>query len=127
MIKILDIFKFIVAMKVSDGEPPVFFFDLTCFMPYILSYLNLLLHACTELKSILCHFVCRKGLPLKKIIAISTLWWCFIMGGDKVIIGIILWFSGFLLIVLPWMVGICGPYIARDIFILSIVIGQFLI
>ena len=69
------------------------------------------------------------GLPFtkKKSIAISTLWSCFSMGGGKGILGVVLWCSGLLPTALPFMMGICGPYIVSAIFMSSMVIGKFLI
>ena len=49
------------------------------------------------------------------------------MGLGKGILGIVLWFYGLLMIDLPYMMGICGPYIASALLMLSIVIGQFLV
>ena len=50
-----------------------------------------MLHACNDLKYIFVDFVCMKGLPFTKntYSAIYTLWWCLVMGGGKVIIGIV--------------------------------------
>ena len=49
------------------------------------------------------------------------------MVGDKGILGIVLWFSGLLLMALPFMMNIYVPYITYDILMMSIVIGQFMI
>ena len=74
-------------------------------------------------------FVCRKWIPLKKkkSIAISTLWWCFEMGGGKGILGIVFWCYGILMMALTCMMGICGSCIDSALFMSSIVIRQFLI
>ena len=45
------------------------------------------------------------------------------MVGGKGILGIFLWLSVLLMMDLPCMVGICGPYIDSYLLILSIVIG----
>ena len=47
------------------------------------------------------------------------------MGGDKVILRIFLCFSGLLLMDFPCIMGICGPYMASDLLIPSMKIGQF--
>ena len=47
------------------------------------------------------------------------------MGLGMGILGIVLWVYGFLMMALSCMVGICGPYIASYMLILSIVTGQF--
>ena len=49
------------------------------------------------------------------------------MGGGKGILGIVLWCYGLLIMDLPCMMGICGKYIAYDMFMLSMVIQKFLI
>ena len=115
--------------KLVMVKPLYQYLDLTCFRPYIISYLPLPLHAFTELKSNFLGFVCIKAIPFtnKKYICISTLWWCFTMGGGKGIIEIFLWCSGLLLMDLPCIISICGLYIAPDLLMSSIVIMQFLI
>ena len=59
--------------------------------------------------------------------ASSTFLWCLAMKGGKGIPEMVLWCSGILLIALPYMMGIWGPYMASDIMILSVAIGQFVI
>ena len=47
-------------------SPLSWYLVLTCFIPDIISDLPLLLHACTDLKSIFPDFVCKKRLPFTK-------------------------------------------------------------
>ena len=63
----------------------------------------------------------------EKSMASSTFWWSLDIRGDKGILGIVLWCSGILLIALPFIMGIWGPYMASALMISSVVIGQFLI
>ena len=49
------------------------------------------------------------------------------MGGGKGIIGVVFWCSDLLLMALPCMMDICGPYITSDLFMSSMMIGQFMI
>ena len=88
----------------------------------------LLLHAWTDLKSTFLDFFCRKVLPFtkKKSMASSTFWWCLDIIWGKGILGTVLWLSGILLIDLPCMMGIWGPYMASALLMSSVVIGQFL-
>ena len=90
-------------------NPLSWYLNLTCFRPDIISDLLLMLHACTDPKSKFLDFVCRRGIPFtKQSIDISTLWWCFAIGGGKGILGIVLWCSVFILIFLTCIMGICG-------------------
>ena len=57
----------------------------------------------------------------------STVWRCLAMIGSKDIRWMVLWRSGILLITLPCIMGIWGPYMDSDLLIFSLVIGQFLI
>ena len=100
----------------------------TLFRPYILSDFPLLLHDCTDLKSVLIDFVCIKGLPFtkKKYSAIYTFWWCLAMGGGKGTLGIFLWWYGLILVSLPCIMGICGTYMGSAQLVSSMVIGKFL-
>ena len=101
----------------------------TYFNPDMVSDFPLLLHACTDLKSIFLDFVCRKGLQFtkKKYMARSTFWWCLTIRGGKVILGMVLWCSVILLIDLPCMVGIWGPLMASVMMMPSVVIRHFMI
>ena len=74
-------------------------------------------------------FVCRKGLQfIKKSRSYFQIVVVFcILRGDKSILGIFLWYSGLLLMALPFMMNIYVPYITYDILMMSIVIGQFMI
>ena len=47
-------------------NPLSWYFSLTCFIIDIISYLPLLLHACTGLKSIFLDFLCRRGISFTK-------------------------------------------------------------
>ena len=89
----------------------------------------LLLHSWTDLKYILLDFVCRKVLPFteKKSMASSTFWWFLAIRGGKGILRMVLWWSGLLLIDLPVMMGIWGPYMDYALLMSLVVIGQFLI
>ena len=58
---------------------------------------------------------------------ISILWWFLAMSGGKGIIGVIFCWSGLLLIALPCMMVIWVPYMASDLLMSSVLIGQFLI
>ena len=49
------------------------------------------------------------------------------MVGGKGIIGIVFWCSGLLMMALPRMMGICGPYMDSVLLMSYMVIGQFLI
>ena len=63
---------------------------LTCFKPEIISVFSLLLHDCTDMKSIFLYLVCKKGNPFtKKNISNSTLWWLLAMGVGKGILDIV--------------------------------------
>ena len=98
------------------------------FNPGIISGFPLLLHAWTDLKYIFFGLVCRKGLPLtKQSMAISTFWSCLATRGGKGILVMLLFWYGILLIFLPCMMGIWGPYMDSDLLISSVVIGQLLI
>ena len=57
-------------------KPLYWYLVFNFFRPNIISYLTLLLDACTDLKSILLDFACRKGLPFtkKKSSDIYILW-----------------------------------------------------
>ena len=91
-------------------NPLSWYLELTYFIPDIISDLPLLLHSCTDLKSILLDFVCSKGIPFtNKYIAISTLWWCLEMWrGDRILM-VVFCYSGLLLMALTlWWV-----YVAR--------------
>ena len=110
-------------------EPLSLYLVFTCFNPDMVSDFPLLLHAWTDLKSIFLDFVCRKVLPFtkKKSMASSTFWWCLAIRGGKGILGMVLWCSGLLMIALPCMMGIWGPYMASALLMSSVVIGKFLI
>ena len=73
--------------------------------------------------------MCIKGLPFTKdkSSAIYTLWPSLGVGGNKVILGIVLYCSGRLMIALSIMIGICGTYMTSDQLILSMAIGKFII
>ena len=111
VIKISDFLNSLSPWKSVIVNSLSWYLVLTCFIPDIISYLPLLLHACTDLKSIYPDFVRRKGLPFteKKSIDISTLWWCLEMVGEKGILGIFFWFSGLIMMDFICMMGICGP------------------
>ena len=49
------------------------------------------------------------------------------MGGDKGVLGVLLRLSVIVMVDLPCMEGICGPYIGSTVLTLYIVIGQLLI
>ena len=49
------------------------------------------------------------------------------MVGGKGIIGIVFWCSGLLMMALPRMMGICGPYMDSVLLMSYMVIGQFLV
>ena len=102
---------------------------LTFFRTYIISDLPLLLHVCIDLKSILHNFVCSKGIPYTKEnpIDIFMLWCYFSMVVDKGILGIVLWCSGLYMVTFHFMMVVCCLYIASDLLMLSMVIGQFLV
>ena len=55
------------------------------------------------------------------------LWWFLAIRGGKGILGMVLWFSGILIIALTCMLGIWGPYMVSTLLMLSVVFGQFLI
>ena len=88
-----------------------------------------MLHDCIDLKSISSDFVCKKGiLPTKKkSSAIFTFWWCLEMGGGEGILVIVFWFYALLLISLPLIMSICGPYMDYSWLIFYMEIGKFLI
>ena len=59
---------------------------------------------------VLFDFVCRKGIIFtKKSMDSFTLWWRLAMRGGKGILGVVLWHSGILLMVLPCIMGIWCP------------------
>ena len=90
VIKLLERFKFIITMVVSDGENHVAVLLKTGFKPEIISVSPLLLHDCTDMKYIFIDLVCRKGLPFTKNKSIYRLWWYLVMGGGKGFLGIVL-------------------------------------
>ena len=116
-------------MVIDDGETSIFIFGLNLLQYQYGLYFTLLLHDWTDLKYIFLYFVCRKGivLTMKKSTTISTFCWCLAMIREKGILWMILWWSGILLISLPCMIGIWGPYMASTLLTLFVVIGQYLI
>ena len=110
-------------------KPLYFYLVFICFNPDIVSSFPMLLHAWTDLKYTFLDLVCRKGIPFtkKKSMASSILWWFLSMIGVNGILGMVLWFSGILLVALPCMMSIWGPYMDSDLLILYVVIVQFLI
>ena len=109
-------------------NPLYFYLALTCFSPYMISNVYLLLHTSTGLKSIFTYFVCKKRASIykEKYIAIYILWWCFEMRGGMGIL-ILLWCSSLPIMDMPCMMGICGTYIYSALFISYMFIGKFLI
>ena len=73
VIKLLERFKFIITMVVSDGENHVAVLLKTGFKPEIISVSPLLLHDCTDMKSIFLYLVCKKGNPFTKKIFLIPL------------------------------------------------------
>ena len=66
VLKTSKVFKFIVAMEVSDVESPVLKCSIHFFLTDIVLDSPLLLRACTDLRYILLDFVCRNGFHLQK-------------------------------------------------------------
>ena len=63
----------------------------------------------------------------EKFMASSIFWWYLAIREGNGIHGIVWWCSGILLKTLPCMIGILGPYMASDLLMPLVVIGQFLI
>ena len=57
----------------------------------------------------------------------SKFWWCLAIRGGKVILGMVLWCSGILLIALNSIMGNWGTYMASNILMSLVIIGQFMI
>ena len=110
-------------------KPLYWYLVFTLFRPEIASNSQLLLHACTGLKSVFLGFVCRKGPPFTKNKSsdISTLWWFLAMPRGKGVIGVFFWCSFLLMVSLPMMIGICGSLMVYAWLISSMIIGHFLI
>ena len=110
-------------------KPLSLYLVFTCFNPDMVLDFPPLLHAFTDLKSVFLDFVCRKGIPFTKgkSMASSTCLWCLSMIVGKGILGMVLWCSGILMIALPCMVVIWGPYMASAMLISSVVIVKLLI
>ena len=73
-----------------------------------------MLNACTDLKYIFFNFMCMKGVTFtkRKSMASSTLWLWLAPRGGKGILGMVLWYSGLLLMALYCIMGMWGPYMA---------------
>ena len=107
-------------------KPISLYFFFTHIDPNMVSDLPLLLNAWTDLKYIFLDLLCRKRLSLKnkKSMASSMFWRCLAMRGGKGIIGVVFCCSGILLIALPFMVVIWGPYMASSLLMFSVLIGK---
>ena len=110
-------------------KPLSWYLVLTCLKTDIVSDFTLLLNACTDLKYIFFNFMCMKGVTFtkRKSMASSTLWLCLAPRGGKGILGMVLWYSGLLLMALYCIMGMWGPYMASALLVYSVVISQFLI
>ena len=110
-------------------KPISLYLVFTCFNPYMVLYFPLLLRAWADLKYIFLGFVCRKGIPFtkKQSVSSSIFGWFWAIREVKSILGMVLWCSGILMVALTCMVSIWGSYMASDLLMLLVVIGQFLI
>ena len=120
-------FKLIFTTEISDVELPVFVLGLNLFLTrHDLIFASDVAWLCWP---VFLYFLCWKGpqFTKKQSIDIFTLWWCLSMGGGKGIIGVVLWCYGLFMTTLPYMMGICGLYMASALLMLSMVIGKFMI